>query len=66
MPQLDAGLIVQVNVEDDANCRFEIVMILKSLRRRKQDAIVPVLPKQSLYSPECSGIIIDDKDDISI
>jgi hypothetical protein len=41
-------------------------MILKSLRRRKQDAIVPVLPKQSLYSPECSGIIIDDKDDISI
>ena len=66
MPQVDAGFIVQVDVEDDAKRFFEIVVISKGLGRREQDTFVTVFTQQPLYSPERSGVIIDDKDDISI
>ena len=66
MPQVDAGFIVQVDVEDDAKRFFEIVVVLKGLGRREQDTFVTVFTQQSLYAPERAGVIIDDKDDISI
>src|SRR5882757_8354307 len=65
-PQLDPGFIVQVDVHDDTQRFFEIVVVLKSLGRGKQDTVVTVLPQQSLYSPEHAGVVIDDKNDISI
>ena len=66
MPQVDAGFIIQVDVEDDAKRFFEIVVVLKGLGRREQDTFVTVFTQQSLYAPERAGVIIDDKDDISI
>ena len=66
MPELDSGLVIQVDVENDAKSCFEIVVISKSFGRRKQDAVVTAFPQQSLYTPEHPGVIIDDKDDVSI
>lgn len=61
MPQFNAGLAIQVDVENDANRFFEIVMVFKSLRGREQDTLVTELPQQSLYSPKRPEVIIDDK-----
>ena len=66
MPQFNAGLAIQVDVENDANRFFEIVVISKGLCGRKQDTVVTEFTQQSLYSPKHPGVIIDDKDDISI
>jgi hypothetical protein len=38
----------------------------ESVRRRKQQTGVAELPQQSSYTPQHSGVVIDDKDDISI
>src|SRR5712675_3731433 len=65
-PQLDPGFILQVDVQDDTQRFFEIVVVLKSLGRRKQDTVVTVLPQQSLYSLEHARVVIDDKNDILI
>jgi hypothetical protein len=58
MPQLDAWRpIVQIDVENDAKRLFEIFLVLKSLGRCKQDAVVTVFPWQSLYSRQHPGVI---------
>ena len=44
----------------------EIAVVCESLRRRKQQAGVAELPQQSSYTPQHSGVVIDDKDDISM
>jgi hypothetical protein len=45
MPQLDAWrAIVQIDVENNANCLFEIAVIFKSLCGRRQHTVVTVLP----------------------
>jgi hypothetical protein len=41
-------------------------VVCESLRRGKQQAGVAELPQQSSYTPQHSGVVIDDKDDISI
>ena len=45
---------------------FEIAVVCESLRRRKQQTGVAELPQQSSYTPQHCGVVIDDKDDISI
>ena len=65
-PQLDPGFILEIDVHDDTQRFFEIVVVLKSLGRGKQDTVVTMFPQQSLYSPEHAGVVIDDKNDISI
>ena len=65
-PQLDPGFILQVDVHDDTHRFLEIVVILKSLGRRKQDTVVTVSPQQPLYPPEHARVVIDDKNDILI
>src|SRR6267142_2921480 len=52
MPQLDPGFILQVDVQDDTQRFFEIVVIFESLCRRKQQAVVTIFPQQSLHAPE--------------
>jgi hypothetical protein len=59
MPQLDPRPVVQVDVEDDANRLLEIGVAFESLRGRKQDGFVRMLPEQTLYSPQHSGVIVD-------
>jgi hypothetical protein len=41
-------------------------MVCESLRRGEQHGAVAELPQQSSYAPQHSGVVIDDKDDISI
>jgi hypothetical protein len=43
MSQLDARSILQIEVENDANRVFEIVVIFESIRRWKQEGVVTVL-----------------------
>jgi hypothetical protein len=66
VPQLDARSIAQVDVEKDAKRVPEIAVAFESVRRRKQQAGVAELPQQSRYTLQHSGVVIDDKDDISI
>jgi hypothetical protein len=42
-PHLDPGLIIQVDVEDDAERPADVVVILKSLSRVEQHAVIAVL-----------------------
>ena len=65
-PQLDPGFILEVDVHDDTQRFFEIIVVLKSLGRWKQGTVVTVCPQQSLYSPEHTRVVIDDKNDILI
>ena len=39
---------------------LEIGVAFESLRGRKQDGFVGVLPQQPLYCPQHPGVIIDD------
>ena len=64
MSQIDPRSVAQVDVEDDANRLFESGVVPKSLCRRKQDGLVRVLPEQTLYSPQHSGVIVDDKNEV--
>jgi hypothetical protein len=66
MPQLDPLPIAQVDVEKDANRPVEIGLVCESLGRRKQQAGVAELPQHSSYTPQHSGVVIDDKDEVSI
>ena len=58
--------LVQVDVENQATGRVEIVVILERFGGRKQDAVVTVFAQQPPYPLQRSGVIIDDKDDIPI
>jgi hypothetical protein len=66
MPKFDAWPGAQVDVEKDAKRVPEITVAFESVRRRKQQTGVAELPQQSSYTPQHSGVVIDDKDDISI
>ena len=61
MPQFDARSVRQVDVENDAGRSIEIGVAFKSLRGRKQDGFVGVMPEQPLYCSQHSGVIIDDQ-----
>jgi hypothetical protein len=61
VPHVDTGLVIEVDIENDAKRLFEIVVILKRLSRRKRETVVPVLPQQTLHPLERPGIIINDK-----
>jgi hypothetical protein len=41
-------------------------MAFESLHGRKQDWFVVVLPEQTLYCPQHSGVIVDHYDEVSI
>jgi len=56
---------LKIDVENDTKRFLEVSVVLKSFCRWKQDALVAVLPQQSVYSPERSRVIIDHKDKIS-
>jgi hypothetical protein len=43
VPQLDSGFVVQVDVENDATRRTEIVVVLELFDGRKYDAVITVL-----------------------
>ena len=43
VPQLDPGLIVQVDIENNAKGLVDIVVILESLSRLEQHAVIAVL-----------------------
>src|SRR5215212_4328996 len=64
MPEFNSRFVVQVDVENHAACRLQVVMILELLGGRKHEAVVTVFAKQPLQPPEHSRVIIDDKDDI--
>ena len=46
VPQLDSRFVVQVDVEDHATCRIEIVVLLELFGGGKHDAVVTVLAQQ--------------------
>jgi hypothetical protein len=46
--QFDTGPVVQIDIEDDASCLFDIGTVLESLCGRKQDRFICVLPQQPL------------------
>ena len=48
-PHLDPGLVVQVDVENDAKRLVEVAVILKSLCRLEQHAVIAMLPQQSFH-----------------
>ena len=66
MPQIDALPIAEVDVKKNANRPVEIALVCESLRRRKQQAGVAELPQHSSYTPQHCGVVIDDKDEVSI
>jgi hypothetical protein len=41
-------------------------LVCESLRRWKQQAVIAELPQQSRYTLQHRGVVIDDKDDVSI
>jgi hypothetical protein len=43
MPQFDSGFVVQVDVENHATCRIEIVVVLELFGGRKQNAFITVM-----------------------
>ena len=59
-------IIAQIDVEKDANRPVEIALACESLRRRKLQAGVTELPQHSTYTPQHSGVVIDDEDDVSM
>jgi hypothetical protein len=56
----------QVDVENDAGRAIEIGVASKSLRGRKQDGFVGVMPEQPLYALQHSRVIIHHKNEVSI
>mgnify|MGYP007073120763 CR=1 FL=1 len=65
-PQFDSRFVVQVDVENHATCRLEIVVLLELLGGRKHDAVVTVMAQQALQPLEHPKVVIDDKNDIPI
>ena len=66
MPHFDARPIVQIDVKDDAERLFEIVVLVESFGRSKQEAVVAVFTQQPLYTFERTGVIVNDKNFLSI
>src|SRR5437879_5530961 len=66
MPHLYSGLIVQIDIEDDAESLIEIITFLQRFCRLKQNAIEAVLAQQPLHPLERARIVVDDKNDFSL
>jgi len=66
MPYLNPGLVVQVDIEDNAKRVLEVIVILERFRGREQNAVVAVFPQQPLDAPERTWVVIDDKNDASV
>jgi hypothetical protein len=66
VPHLDTRNIAQVDVEKDANHPVEIAVICEGFSRGKQHAFVAQLPQQSRYAPQHHGVVIDDKNKVSL
>ena len=47
VPEFDPQLIVQIDIEDNANCRLEVVVVLERFRGGKQNAVVTIFPQQA-------------------
>jgi hypothetical protein len=62
VPDLDSGLAIQLDIENDADCSGEIVVILKRLCGLKEQTVVAVLSKQPFKALENARIIVDYKD----
>jgi hypothetical protein len=63
MPHLNSGLVVQVDVQNDAKRFVEIAMILKSRRRLKQQAVIAVRPQQSLHASQHALVVVHNEDE---
>ena len=63
---LDTRNIAQVDVEKDANCPVEIVMVFEGFRRGKYQAVVAVLAQQSRHALQHHGVVIDDKNKVPL
>ena len=51
MAHLNAGIVVEMYVENDADRLFEVAVLLKCVGGWKQYAVVAVLPKKPLDPP---------------
>ena len=61
MTYLNAGIIVEMDVENDADRLFEIVVPLKRIGGRNQHGVVAVLPKEPSEPPQHARVVIDHK-----
>jgi hypothetical protein len=59
MSHLDTGFIIEVDIEDDAGCPLKIVVPLEGVGGRKRQAVVTMLPQQTLDASEHAGVIVD-------
>src|SRR5262252_4570101 len=61
MIHLDPGVVLEIDIENDADRLLEVVVVLKGLRRFEQHAVVAVLFQKPLDTPEHAGVVIDHK-----
>jgi hypothetical protein len=64
MPDLDTGLVIQVDVEDNAASLIERGVILEGLSGTEENALKAVPPQEPLHASQHAGVIIDDKYDL--
>jgi hypothetical protein len=43
MPKMDSGFTIEVDIEDQATGRFEVIMVPESFGGREHNAVIPVL-----------------------
>jgi hypothetical protein len=59
MVHLDPGIVLEIDVEDDAERVIEVVMFVKRVGGRKQHAVIAVRAQETLDAPEHAGIVVD-------
>src|SRR3954451_17160083 len=59
MSQVNAGSVVQVDIENNAECLAEIVVFPDGFGRVEQDDIETVFPQETFHASQHRGIVID-------
>jgi hypothetical protein len=59
--QVDAGCIIQVDIDNDAKCLAEMVVIEQGLGGIEQDGFETVFAKKAFHASPHRRIVIDDK-----
>ncbi len=65
-PHLDAGHIVQIDVQNDTKRLIEIAVILKCLCRLEQHAVIAMLSQQPFHTPQRARVVIHYKYGFSV
>jgi hypothetical protein len=63
MSYFDSRNTIQLDIENDADGRIEVIAILERFRRRKKRAVKAVLFQQAFDTPENTDVVVDDKDE---